>query len=109
MILARRTRRKSAKMGGFLGAPGTAMGTAQRAQEDEVREEARRHILELGELLGRSAIQPAGGTATATAKGKQPPTTVPLCFFNPLHGISARHVAWRPLGQWRAITVRSCD
>ena len=152
MILARRARRKSAKTGGFLGAPGTALGTARRAQEDEVREEARRHILELGELLGRSAIQPVGdtavllqraldayeaaervfdrardiadlagvlvlvrqgrdafGAATATAKGKQPPTTVPLCFFNPLHGISARHVAWRPLGQWRAITVRSCD
>jgi hypothetical protein len=152
MILTRRARRKSGRMGGFLGAPAAAMGTARLAQEDEVREEARRNILELGELLGRSTIQPVGdaavllqraldayeaaervfdrardiadlagvlvlvrqgrdafGAATAAAKGRQPPTTVPLCFFNPLHGISARQVAWRPLGQWRAIKVRSCD
>ena len=152
MIFTRWTRRKSVKADQFAGAPGTAMGTEECAQADEVREQARRQILELGELLGHSSIQPTGaaavplqraldayeaaekvldrardiadlagalvlvhqgrgafGAATAAAKGKDPPATVPLCFYNPLHGISARQIAWRPLGQWRAIQVRSCN
>ena len=152
MIFTRWTRRKSVKADQFAGAPGTAMGTEECAQADEVREQARRQILELGELLGHSSIQPTGaaavplqraldayeaaekvldrardiadlagalvlvhqgrgafGAATAAARGKEPPATVPLCFFNPLHGISARQIAWRPLGQWRAIQVRSCN
>jgi hypothetical protein len=152
MIFTRWTRRKGVPIAGFLGAPSTAMGTALQAQEDEARELARRQILELGERLGHSAIQPTGapaalvqraldayeaaervldrahditdiagalvlarqgrdalGAAAAVARGKKPPATVPLCFFNPLHGISAWQIAWRPPGQSRAITVRSCD
>ena len=152
MIFTRWTRRKSVKTNQPAGAPGTAMGTEEAAQADEVREQARRQILELGELLGHSSIQPTGdaavplqraldayeaaekvldrarditdlagalvlvnqgrdafGAATAAVKGKEPPAPVPLCFFNPLHGTSARQIAWRPLGQWRAIPVRSCN
>lgn len=152
MIFTRWTRRRSVKTDQLAGAPGAAMGTEEYAQADEVREQARRQILELGELLGHTAIQPtedaaaplqraldayeaaervldrardiadlagalvlvhegrdAFGAATAAARGKEPPATVPLCFFNPLHGISARRIAWRSLGQWRAIQVRSCN
>ena len=152
MIFTRWTRRKTAKTDRSVGAPGTAMGTEESAQEGEVREQARRQILELGEVLGHCSSQPAGdaaaplqraldayeaagkvldrahditdlagalvlvhqgrdafGAATAAAKGKEPPATVALCFFNPLHGLSARRIAWRPLGQWRAIQVRSCN
>jgi len=63
MIFTRWTRRKSVKTNQPAGAPGTAMGTEEAAQADEVREQARRQILELGELLGHSSIQPTGDAA----------------------------------------------
>jgi hypothetical protein len=152
MIFTRWTGRKGPATNGFLRLHGHAMDTLRRAQEDGVRERARRQILEFGELLGHSASQPtheaamlvqraldaydaaertldrsrditdlagalvlvregrdALGAARAAARGKKPPATVPLCFFNPLHGISARTVVWQPPGEWGGIKVRSCD
>ena len=34
---------------------------------------------------------------------------VPLCFFNPLHGVSARYVTWSPISQRQGLTVRACN
>lgn len=36
-------------------------------------------------------------------------TPLPLCFFNPLHGRSARRLAWRPLGTRHMLDVAACS
>lgn len=51
--------------------------------------------------LGRDA-------ATASGGGARAPAAVPLCFFNPLHGVSARRISWRPIGQRQVLSVRGC-
>lgn len=125
-----------------------ALQTARRAEENSAREQARRELLELGELLAQSQATSGGGAEVlsraldayaaaekvldaaadmadvagvlvlvregrdlaAMASGRASPTraTVPLCFFNPLHGVSARRVSWRPLGERQALVVRGC-
>jgi multidrug efflux pump subunit AcrA (membrane-fusion protein) len=54
--------------------------------------------------MGRDAI-----TAAETAGSSHVHASVPLCFFNPLHGVSARNVRWRPLGQRDSLQVRACN
>jgi hypothetical protein len=56
-------------------------------------------------VLVRIGMAAATAAETAGADARDP---VDLCFFNPLHGISARHVRWRQLGQQDALIVRAC-
>jgi len=125
-----------------------ALRTARRAEEDSARGQARKELLELGELLAQSQATSGRGAevlgraldayaaaekvldaaadmadvagvlvlvregrdlaAMATARAGRTRETVPLCFFNPLHGVSARHVSWRALGERQALVVRAC-
>jgi len=125
-----------------------ALRTALRAEQDSAREQARRQLLELGELLAQSQATSGRGAevlsraleayaaaekvldaaadmadvagvlvlvregrdlvAMASGRASRTRTTVPLCFFNPLHGVSARRVSWRPLGERQALVVRAC-
>jgi hypothetical protein len=124
-----------------------ALRTARLAEEDSARGQARRELLELGELLAQSQETPGGAeilsraldayaaaekvldaaadmadvagvlvlvregrdlAAMASGRASRTRATVPLCFFNPLHGVSARRVSWRPLGERQALVVRGC-
>lgn len=53
---------------------------------------------------GREAL----AAARAVAGRRRPDRPSPLCFFNPLHGDSARTAKWRPLGQRRGLKVPVC-
>lgn len=96
-------------------ASGAALQAARQAREQSAREEAQRQLLALGQQLENSAVPSARANQsqltvaldaeTDTAESRAP---VELCFFNPLHGISARHVRWRLLGQREALLVRAC-
>ncbi|EPD89244.1 hypothetical protein HMPREF1486_06564 [Streptomyces sp. HPH0547] len=55
---------------------------------------------------GRGAL---GRAATARrGRRRKPGTTLPLCFFHPLHGPADRRVRWRPLGRREALHVAAC-
>jgi len=56
-------------------------------------------------VLVRMGVAAATAAETDRAEARAP---VDLCFFNPLHGVSARHVRWRQLGQRDALIVRAC-
>ena len=68
------------------------------------------HAHDLADIAGVFVLIRMGRDAAAAAESgrAQKPATIDLCFFDPLHGISARHVRWRPLGQREALVVRAC-
>lgn len=113
-----RARREILELGELLGRPGDQPCGDVRLQQRALdayaaAEKVLDRAHDIADLAGALVLAHEGrhafGAATAAAKGKKPPAAVPLCFFNPLHGVSARQVAWRPLGQWRAVEVRGCD
>lgn len=65
---------------------------------------------DLADIAGVLVLVRMGRAAAVAAETGQAESRAPveLCFFNPLHGISARHLRWRLLGQREALLVRAC-
>ncbi|MFE9335990.1 hypothetical protein [Streptomyces sp. NPDC007063] len=62
-------------------------------------------LLHEGEdALGRSEPAPRSRRKARTAA-----PTLPLCFFDPLHGAAAERIRWRPLGRREALRVAACQ
>jgi hypothetical protein len=59
------------------------------------------------DLAGALVLADQGRDALATAADGRPAS--PLCFFNPLHGDSAKTIDWRPIGSRRKLHVAACS
>jgi hypothetical protein len=68
------------------------------------------HAHDIADIAGVLVLVRMGRAAAVAAESGEAEARalVALCFFNPLHGISARHVRWRELGQREALVVRAC-
>jgi hypothetical protein len=68
------------------------------------------HAHDITDIAGVLVLVRMGRAAAVAAEAGETVARalVHLCFFNPLHGISARHVRWRQLGQREALVVRAC-
>jgi len=58
------------------------------------------------DLAGVLVLADLGRDALATAADGRGAN--PLCFFNPLHGDSAKTIEWRPVGSRRKLRVSAC-
>ncbi|GLW50945.1 hypothetical protein Stsp02_66060 [Streptomyces sp. NBRC 14336] len=114
-----------------------ALGAARAAEEAEVRHRAEAEVVALGEAVrtadaattpdlsraldayaaagkvldeARDLTDLAGALALA-AEGRAalaPHPSLPLCYFNPLHGQATTRTTWRRLGHRESVTVATC-
>ncbi|MDL2079992.1 hypothetical protein QNN03_26475 [Streptomyces sp. GXMU-J15] len=114
-----------------------ALGAARAAEETEVRRKAEAEVVALGEAVrtadaattpdlsraldayaaagkvldeARDLTDLAGALALA-AEGRAaltPRPSLPLCYFNPLHGQATTRTTWRRLGHRESLQVATC-
>ncbi|MFE6692297.1 hypothetical protein ACFVFQ_38430 [Streptomyces sp. NPDC057743] len=118
--------------------PRSVFAAAHQADKDGLRERAGEEVVRLGEEARAATGRPeaieraldayaAAGTVLDRARGipdlagvfalvaegraalSPSATTLPLCFFHPLHGPATRRIPWRPLGRREELRVAACD
>ncbi|WP_432109142.1 hypothetical protein [Streptomyces sp. AA1529] len=57
---------------------------------------------------GREALERSEPAPRRRRKARAADPTLPLCFFDPLHGAAAERIRWRPLGRREALRVAAC-
>ncbi|MFI7244569.1 hypothetical protein [Streptomyces qinglanensis] len=57
---------------------------------------------------GRDALVRSEPASRSRRKARAAAPTLPLCFFDPLHGAAAERIRWRPLGRREALRVAAC-
>ncbi|MFE9335051.1 hypothetical protein [Streptomyces sp. NPDC006925] len=57
---------------------------------------------------GRDALERSEPAPRSRRKARAAAPTLPLCFFDPLHGAAAERIRWRPLGRREALRVAAC-
>ncbi|MGW0813289.1 hypothetical protein ACWD00_08570 [Streptomyces viridiviolaceus] len=94
-----------------------ALGEATRSADPSVTPGLQRALdayAAAGTVLdGARGIPDLAGVLALAAEGHDaltdtPATTLPLCFFNPLHGRSTDRITWRPLGRRDQLRVAAC-
>jgi len=94
---------------GVPGVEGKQSALARALDAYEAAAKVLDHAHDMVDIAGVLVLVRMGREAAAGAEtGGHARVPVGLCFFNPLHGISARHVSWRRLGQREVLRVRAC-
>ncbi|MFE9386212.1 hypothetical protein ACFYMO_23790 [Streptomyces sp. NPDC007025] len=57
---------------------------------------------------GADALERSEPAPRSRRKARAAAPTLPLCFFDPLHGAAAERIRWRPLGRREALRVAAC-
>jgi hypothetical protein len=92
-----------------------ALGEAVE-QADEARTPGLARALDAYDAAGRvldaaDGLPDLAGVLALTAEGRAAlagTPTLPLCFFDPLHGTAVRRTSWRPLGRRERVDVAVC-
>jgi hypothetical protein len=131
-------RRYPSATGSPFAYPQAVFAAARDADEAGLRRQTEAEVLALGEAArAKDSASPglqraldayaAAGTVLDSARGlpdlagvlalvtegrdalENMTSSLPLCFFNPLHGRAKRRIRWRPLGRREQLHVAACE